>query len=65
MSLTRIDCQFFRPESAQGDLSSYVALNPSGLPGSFVVASTHAARAGIGRAKLPVKLSLEHFVSGV
>ena len=64
MSLTRIDCQIFRPDKAQGDLSSYVALNPSGMPGSFVVANAHAARAGIG-AQVACKLSLEHFVNGV
>ncbi|MCB0318492.1 MAG: hypothetical protein KDD56_07020 [Bdellovibrionales bacterium] len=64
MSVTRIDCQIFRPDKARGDLSSYVAFNPSGMPGSFVVANAHAAREGIG-AQVACKLSLEHFVDGV
>jgi hypothetical protein len=63
MSLTRIDCQFYRHENA-GEKSGYVALNPSKSPGSLVFAGSSAAREGIS-SHVASKLSREHFVSAV
>ncbi|MBN8549982.1 MAG: hypothetical protein J0M12_11760 [Deltaproteobacteria bacterium] len=63
MSITRIDCQFHRYPLA-GERSGYVALNPSGRPGSLVFAGSSAAREGIS-SQVASKLSREHFVSAV
>ena len=64
MSLTRVDCQFFRGESSAAETSSYVALNAGMTPGSLVVAGAWAVREGIG-SQVASKLALEHFVEGV
>lgn len=63
MSITRIDCQFYRPPEL-GESAGFVALNPSQRPGSLVFAGAYAARGGIG-SQVASKLSLEHFISGV
>lgn len=63
MSITRIDCQFYRYEYA-GERSGYVALNPSRRPGSLVFAGSSAAREGIS-SQVASKLSREHFISAV
>ncbi len=63
MTITRIDCQFFR-DAELGERAHYVALNPSHQPGSLVFAGSYAARDGIS-SQVAGKLSLEHFVSAV
>ena len=64
MSLTRIDCGFFRSADSSLDTASYLALNPSAKPGSLVIAGATAARGTIG-GQVACKLSLEHFSEGV
>lgn len=64
MSLTHINCHFFRGERAKIDTSSFVALNPRRIPGSLVVAGSTAARESIG-SQVACRLALEHFVDGV
>lgn len=64
MSLTKVDCDFFRGRSPATDTSSFVALNAGMSPGSLVVAGAWAVREGIG-SQVASKLALEHFVQGV
>jgi len=63
MSLTRLDCHFYRSPGSSIDTSSFVALNPARKPGSLVVASASAIRESIG-SQVACRLSLEHFVDG-
>ena len=63
MTITRIDCQFFRSPGG-GERAHYAALNPSRQPGSLVFAGSYAAREGIS-SQVAGKLALEHFVSAV
>lgn len=64
MSLTRLDCYFFRGERVSPDRSSFVALNPSLQPGSMALAISCAVRQSIG-SQVACRLSLEHFVDGI
>ena len=63
MSLTYIDCHFYRSAAATID-SSYVAVNPSLTPGSLLVGVAAPARGSIG-GQVASKLSLQHFVEGI
>lgn len=62
MTLTRIDCQFFRNKAAES--ASFAALNPASKPGSIVAAGASAGRESLG-GQVAYKLALEHFVDGV
>ena len=62
MTLTRIDCQFYRGAAAES--ASFAALNPARKPGSIVAAGSSAGRESLG-GQVACKLALEHFVDGV
>ncbi|RIL10735.1 MAG: hypothetical protein DCC75_03730 [Proteobacteria bacterium] len=64
MSLTKIDCHFFRGSTVSADRSGFVALNPHALPGSLVMAGASAVRASLG-SHVAFKLALEHFTEGL
>lgn len=64
MSFTRIDSHFLRGPAASSDASSYVGLNPRGIPGSFVAAGASAVRKSVG-GQVACKLSIEHFVEAM
>jgi hypothetical protein len=64
MSLTKIDCKFFRGGSASLDKSSFVVVNPRCKPASVVVSSACAARDSIS-SQVACRLALEHFIDGV
>lgn len=64
MSLTKVDCYFFRGPRASGDHSSYLAFSPGKAPGTIIIAGASAARGSIG-SQVACKLSLEHFLEGV
>lgn len=64
MSITRIDCSFFRGAEVQKDLCSFVAFNPRQKPGSLVVAGAQAVRSGLS-SQVACKIALENFVEAV
>ncbi len=64
MSLTRIDCDFYKTQRERKRMASYVALNPNGKAGSLVFAGATAVRSSIG-AQVACRLSLDHYVEGV
>ena len=64
MSLTRLDCSFFRAAGLTSETAAYVAVNPSLRPGSLVLSGATAVRDSIG-SQVACKLALEHFVEGV
>lgn len=64
MSITRIDCNFFRSPNARIDRSCFVALNPARRPGCMVLGLSAATNVGLG-SQLACKLALESFVGEV
>lgn len=64
MSLTRLDCNFFRGSKAEPHSSSFVSFNPTISPGSLVVAGATTTGTGVASSVLS-KLALDHFTEGV
>ncbi len=64
MSLTKIDCYFYRGFGAVSGNSSYVALNPWNKPGSMVVGCSVAIRDSLG-SQVACKMALENFTTTV
>jgi hypothetical protein len=64
MSLTRLDCHFYRGERAASDVSSFVALNPMACPSRLVFAGSTAIRESLG-SQVAYRLALDYFVHGV
>lgn len=64
MTITHLECSYFRGSSLRSEEASLVALNPSNFPGSLVMAGASALPGSLG-SQVACRLALEQFVEGI